>query len=196
MPTVAERIVTYAREQLGDPYVWGAEGPNGFDCSGLVYAAYKAAGMPVTRTTAANLGKAGKEVAGGLAAAQLGDVLYFDNPGTTDHVAIYSGNGRMIEAPTQGVPVREVTARKPTSVRRWPLDGVERVQDGGISVPGLPDIPGPGDVAGAIVSGISGIFGDWQNGIQNVALKVTAGTAVVGLVIVGARLALQDKGTT
>jgi hypothetical protein len=193
VPTIADRIVSYAREQLGDPYVWGAEGPNGFDCSGLVYAAYKAAGLNVSRTTAANLGKQGTAVP--LSQARPGDVAYFDNPGTTDHVAIVSGNGRMIEAPTFGTPVREVPLRTPTSIRRMP--GVEGAASAASSSPAGASASGSAetDGGGGLLGGVFDVFDGWQNSLQNIALKITAGAAVVALVVVGAKTALQDKGT-
>jgi hypothetical protein len=192
VPTIADQIVGYARAQLGKPYVWGAEGPNGFDCSGLVYAAEKAAGLNVSRTTAAGLGKQGTAVP--LAAAKPGDVLYYDEPGTTDHVAIYAGNGVMIEAPTQGVPVREVKVRTPTSVRR--LDGTGAAASAGsgaAAAAGSSDSSSDG--GGGLLGGIFSVFDGWQNALQNIALKITAAGLVVGLVVVGAKTTLSDKGT-
>lgn len=191
MPTVADRIVTYAREQLGDPYVWGAEGPNGFDCSGLVYAAYKAAGLNVSRTTAANLGRQGQAVS--LSQAQPGDVAYFDNPGTTDHVAIVSGNGRMIEAPTFGTPVREVPLRTPTSIRRMP--GVGAAASSGSSGSAAANGSGAEESDkehGGLLGPIYDVFDGWQNTLMTLGLKIAAAGAVTGLVILGAYTTLKD----
>ncbi len=190
MPTVADRIVEYARLQIGDPYVWGAEGPNGFDCSGLVYAAYKAAGLNVSRTVARELGKQGTAVS--MTQAQPGDVVYFDNPGTVDHVGIYVGNGQMIDAPTTGQKVAVRPVRNATSIRRMPGVGAAAAGGGGV-LDSIGDALG--NVGDALTPDVFGVFDGWQNSLQNIALKITAGAAVVGLVVVGAKTALQDKGT-
>lgn len=203
MPTIADRVVEYARLQIGDPYVWGAEGPNGFDCSGLIYAAYKAAGLNVSRTVARELGKQGTAVP--LAQARPGDVVYFDNPGTVDHVGIYIGGGQMIDAPTTGQKVAVRSIRNPTSIRRMP--GVNAPAQGGGFADAVGSVLGPaagagagvlsgvGDAAGDAVSGVFGVFDGWQNSLQNIAIKVAAAGAVAGLVIVGAKTALQDRST-
>lgn len=97
----ADTAISFVRAQIGKPYVWGATGPNSYDCSGLVYAAYKRAGITLPRTTGTMI-LAGHGVT--RAELQPGD-LVFPNPG---HVQIYVGGGRVIEAPTTGIPVREV----------------------------------------------------------------------------------------
>jgi len=102
--TIGDQIVAFARQQIGKPYVFGAKGPNAYDCSGLVYAAYKAAGLNVTYQRAVNLGRNGAAV--DQAHAVPGDVVYYDEPGDTDHVGIYIGNGQMIAAPHAGAEVR------------------------------------------------------------------------------------------
>jgi peptidoglycan DL-endopeptidase CwlO len=95
--------LTAAVSRVGKPYVWGATGPNGFDCSGLVGWSFAAAGIDLPRT-AAEQALAGPAVA--LNRIQPGDLLFwsFDpsDPGFIDHVAIYLGNGQMIEAPQTG----------------------------------------------------------------------------------------------
>lgn len=193
MASFGERIVNYAKAQIGDPYVWGAEGPNSFDCSGLVYAAYRAAGIEVPRTTAANIGRTGTAV--DLAHAVPGDVLYYDNPGATDHVGIYVGNGQMIEAPTQGQNVKLSGIRNPTSIRR--LD--ERVAGSSGSGSGvldwLPGSPGaaiPDDAQAQIEDALP--FAGWQSDVVSIGLKIVAAGACVALAVVGAREALKDKG--
>ena len=200
MAGVGDRIIEYARAQIGDPYVWGAEGPDGFDCSGLVYAAYKAAGLNVKRTTAANLGRQGQAV--DEEHAQPGDVVYFDNPGATDHVGLYMGNGQMIEAQTTGVPVKvsPIAGRGVTSIRRMPEVFLASADGGPGAVWGeVKD--GVSGVGGAVKDGASvigdsvlGVFGGWQSSLVSIGLKMTAAAAAAGLVIVGARTALQDKG--
>lgn len=97
----ASGVLSFARAQLGKPYKWGTAGPDTFDCSGLVYAAFKSIGVKVPRTTA-GLVLIGKRV--GKSQLIPGD-LVFPDPG---HVQIYSGNGMVIEAPRKGLRVREV----------------------------------------------------------------------------------------
>lgn len=91
--------VAYARKQIGKPYVWGAEGPNSFDCSGLTMRAWGAAGVTIPRTTTFQH-TIGKNVKGGPYAP--GDLI-FPAPG---HVQLYAGGGQVIEAPRTGLNVR------------------------------------------------------------------------------------------
>src|SRR3954471_3646298 len=125
MPDARSSIVSFAQQQLGKPYKWGGIGPNGYDCSGLVYAAYKAAGLDVKHVNAAALGRQGSAVT--AADAAPGDVVYYDHPGPVDHVGIYVGNGQMIDAPTFGKPVEVVNIGKPTSIRRLIAGGTGAV---------------------------------------------------------------------
>ncbi|MFH9860454.1 NlpC/P60 family protein [Streptomyces sp. NPDC017202] len=100
--TKAERALAFARAQIGKPYVWGATGPDSYDCSGLTQAAWKAAGVSLPRVTYDQV-NAGTTVS--LSAAQPGDLVFFYADVT--HVGIYIGNGMMIHAPKPGAYVRE-----------------------------------------------------------------------------------------
>ncbi|MFI6165731.1 NlpC/P60 family protein [Nocardia sp. NPDC051052] len=86
--------------RIGDPYVWGATGPNQFDCSGLVQWAFKQVGKNVPRTSSAQA-TYGTPVA--KDELQPGDVVFFYSD--ISHVGIYAGNGLMLHASTFGVPV-------------------------------------------------------------------------------------------
>ncbi|MFG3252265.1 C40 family peptidase [Streptomyces sp. NPDC048172] len=97
----AARAVAFARQALGKPYVWGATGPSGFDCSGLTLAAWKAAGVTLPRTTYTQI-NAGKRVA--RSALRPGDLVFFYS--SRSHVGLYIGGGRMIHAPRPGASVR------------------------------------------------------------------------------------------
>ncbi|MEU9628151.1 NlpC/P60 family protein [Streptomyces luteogriseus] len=97
----AAAAVSYAYQKLGSPYVWGATGPNAFDCSGLVQAAYRAAGVSLPRTTYAQIA-VGRRVS--RSELLPGDLVFFY--AGISHVGIYVGNGRMIHAPNPSAPVR------------------------------------------------------------------------------------------
>ncbi len=97
----AAAAVGYAYGKLGSPYVWGATGPDAFDCSGLVQAAYRAAGISLPRTTYAQI-NAGRRVS--RSELRPGDLVFFYSG--ISHVGIYVGNGRMIHAPNPSAPVR------------------------------------------------------------------------------------------
>ncbi|MBE8474388.1 C40 family peptidase [Streptomyces justiciae] len=100
--TKADKALAFARAQIGKPYVWGATGPDSYDCSGLTQAAWNAAGISLPRTTYDQV-NAGTTVS--LANAQPGDLVFFYDDVT--HVGIYIGNGMMIHAPKPGAYVRE-----------------------------------------------------------------------------------------
>ncbi|MFF4486962.1 NlpC/P60 family protein [Streptomyces sp. NPDC001544] len=97
----AAAAVAYAYQKLGSPYVWGATGPNAFDCSGLAQAAYRSAGISLPRTTYAQI-NAGRRVSRSELAP--GDLVFFYSG--ISHVGIYVGNGQMIHAPNPSAPVR------------------------------------------------------------------------------------------
>ncbi|MER5355286.1 NlpC/P60 family protein [Kitasatospora sp. NPDC002551] len=93
----AATIVQFAYAQLGKPYVWGATGPSGYDCSGLTGAAYRAAGVKLPRVSQ-DQWKAGARIA--RADLQPGDLVFFY--ADLHHVGLYIGEGKMIHAPRTG----------------------------------------------------------------------------------------------
>ncbi|MGW3495147.1 NlpC/P60 family protein [Streptomyces sp. NPDC001020] len=97
----AAAAVAYAYGKLGSPYVWGATGPTAFDCSGLMQAAYRSAGLSLPRTTYAQI-DAGRRVS--RSELRPGDLVFFYSG--VSHVGIYVGNGQMIHAPNPSAPVR------------------------------------------------------------------------------------------
>jgi cell wall-associated NlpC family hydrolase len=104
---VATVAIAFALHQLGKPYQWGAAGPGAYDCSGLVYAAYAAAGIAIARTTF-GWRQDGPQVP--LTQIQPGDLLFSAGPDGTPadpgHVVMYLGGGLVIQAPQPGQDVQ------------------------------------------------------------------------------------------
>jgi peptidoglycan DL-endopeptidase CwlO len=114
----ARKAVAVALAQLGSPYVWGAEGPATFDCSGLTSFAYAAAGITIPRVSRAQFAAyAGLRPIDPLHLV-AGDLVFFaDNPGnpsTIHHVGMYIGKGLMVEAPHTGAVVRTSSIWRPS----------------------------------------------------------------------------------
>lgn len=108
-------VVQAAIQCLGSPYVWGATGPDKFDCSGLVYYCYRQSG----KYTGARLTAAGyKNIATSITEEETvpGDLVFFTRNGVTHHVGIYIGNGQMIHAPHQGDVVRYGSIERKTEI--------------------------------------------------------------------------------
>jgi hypothetical protein len=105
----AARAVAFALRQRGKPYRWGAEGPHAFDCSGLTWAAWRAAEVAIPRTAAGQLAGLTR-VRGQL---RPGDLLIYRSRGPSRrHVAMVVGRGRMVEALSRGIPVRSASIRR------------------------------------------------------------------------------------
>jgi cell wall-associated NlpC family hydrolase len=104
---VTHRALRFARTQIGKPYVYGGDGPNSYDCSGLVMAAYDAAAVALPRTAAQQYA-AGPHVP--LQHVRRGDLVYFASdvtkPSTVYHTGIYVGNGEILDAPHTGTDVQ------------------------------------------------------------------------------------------
>lgn len=124
-----QRAMAYALTQVGKPYVWGAEGPDSFDCSGLTSQAWADAGKPIPRTSQEQW-KQLPHVS--LRTLRPGDlVIYF--PGAT-HVAMYIGEGMVVQAPRPGAKV------KVSPIAANPLLGAVRPDQGAA---GLKDYKAP-----------------------------------------------------
>jgi peptidoglycan DL-endopeptidase CwlO len=131
---VARAAVRWALAQLGDPYRWGATGPDRFDCSGLTSSAYRAAGVSIPRVSRAQWGAGPHVQVDRLLPGDL--IFYADNPGdpaTIHHVGMYIGNGLMVHAPHTGDVVRVA------SIWRESYAGATRIVPGVVT----PGVPGP-----------------------------------------------------
>jgi cell wall-associated NlpC family hydrolase len=104
---IAATAIAFAIRQVGKPYQWGADGPDSFDCSGLVFAAYASAGIAIARTTF-GWRQDGPQVP--LAEIQPGDLLFSaggdGTPTHPGHVVMYLGGGMVIQAPQPGQDVQ------------------------------------------------------------------------------------------
>jgi cell wall-associated NlpC family hydrolase len=97
-------VALLASQQMGKPYVWGAIGPNAFDCSGLVQFVFGRTGRAEPRTAQQQYNASQH-----LSAQQVarGDLVFFGAPGAVYHVGIYVGGGQMIDAAHAGTKVRQ-----------------------------------------------------------------------------------------
>ena len=109
---VAKRIQTalkVAKQQKGDPYRYGAAGPNAFDCSGLIYYSYRKAGISVPRTSGQQAAHARRISKGNL---KRGDLMFFHNSGRVYHAAIFlgwkDGRAQLLHSPGSGKRVQVV----------------------------------------------------------------------------------------
>ncbi|MCX5288815.1 MULTISPECIES: NlpC/P60 family protein [unclassified Streptomyces] len=112
----AAAAIAAARSALGTPYIWGATGPSGFDCSGLMQWSYARAGVQLPRTSQEQR-YAGRQIP--LSQARPGDLVTYRSDAS--HVAMYMGNGQVIHAPYPGAPVRY------DPVNMLPVSSVTRV---------------------------------------------------------------------
>ncbi len=130
----AATAISFAEQQLGKPYQWGATGPDAYDCSGLVMTAYQAAGVYLPRTSQQQW-TWGPRVR--PSQVQPGDLVFFAGADGTrkapGHVGIVIGNGLMIQAPTQGqdVQVTSYTDLNPVGFTRpWAHPGARHTAGG------------------------------------------------------------------
>lgn len=161
-----EDAVQFALAQVGKPYVWGKTGPNAFDCSGLVFASYRHAGFKVSRVTYTQIFDGARV---GQSEMERGD-LWFTDPG---HVAIYLGNGMMVEAPNSRSRVRVVPVRRFFAGRRiGQPSGVDSSSSAGSTV-SVGFIPGVDDLTEAV-----GL-------LTNRHTWLRIGTVMAGMVLIG-----------
>ena len=105
-----DKVLDFAHQQLGKPYVWGAQGPNSFDCSGLIYYVYKNAANITLPRTSVEQSKFGTTVS--KSNLKAGDLVFFDtngpNNGAVSHVGIYAGEGQLIHASSSNKKIVKV----------------------------------------------------------------------------------------
>lgn len=114
----AATVVAFLKAQLGDAYIMGATGPNAWDCSSLVQAAYRQVGIDLPRVSQ-DQSVAGTQV--GTSNLQVGDILYWGSAGSAYHVGVYIGDGQYLDAAnsSKGVVIQDLSG--------YPASGAVRV---------------------------------------------------------------------
>ncbi|MEU5599241.1 NlpC/P60 family protein [Streptomyces sp. NPDC020298] len=172
----AATAVAFARRQLGVPYLWGGSGNSGYDCSGLVRAAWYAAGVTLPRTATAQA-RAGIRII--RPQLQPGDLVFTHGYG---HVQLYTGHGRVIEAAHPGTRVRSAPLPSASAVDayRRPTDPA-RITHAAQATDRRPTVPAAGSARKAAVT----VFGSQYSCAANIITresgwKVTAANPVSG----------------
>lgn len=146
--TQGDRALAYAAEQIGKPYVWGAEGPESYDCSGLTSKAWASAGRAIPRTSQEQWARLKRVPLHELRPGDL--VVYF--PEAT-HVAMYLGDGMVIQAPRPGARV------KVSPIASNPLLGAVRPDPAGPALPSYTPPELPDDATAGPDEGYDRVFG-------------------------------------
>jgi hypothetical protein len=157
-------LIAYATTEIGKPYVYGDEGPDTFDCSGLMQWVYSHVGVQLPRTARDQQAATAK-----VSNPSPGDLVFFGSPAT--HVGLYIGAGRMISAPHPGASVHITNVGTPTNYGRVTSLGVGSTVSavGDTVTTGLGDIGGDAlaaawqkiapDVRGFALTGIFALLG-------------------------------------
>ncbi len=197
-------LIAYTETFLGVPYVFGGTTPRGFDCSGLVQYVYRHFGVKLPRTSQ-DQAKAGVPVDSGHLSP--GDLIFSDwGEGPNSHVAIYAGNGKLIEAPRTGETVRVAAFdgnygahvngyRRVSSKKGGLIDSLDHAV--GEALAG-----GPSSVAGSLLSfptEITTFFGEAARSLSGTveffsaffrpSTYVRIGAGITGMIFLGAGIA-------
>ncbi|MFI9153689.1 C40 family peptidase [Streptomyces sp. NPDC053367] len=111
-------VIAFLKAQVGDAYIMGATGPDAWDCSSLVQAAFREVGVDLPRVSQ-DQSMMGTEV--GTSNLQVGDILYWGGKGSAYHVGVYIGDGQYLDAanPSKGVVIQDLSG--------YPASGAVRV---------------------------------------------------------------------
>lgn len=203
--STADTVIQFALAQQGKPYQWGATGPNAYDCSGLVQAAFAHAGVSIGRTSYEQITEGSAVPIG----QQMPGDLVFPDPG---HVQIFIGNGLVVESPHTGANVRVVQQYGAMAVRRivppsstgYDGSGMTNAQAGNIADPAGMAGSAAASGAASLISQIPGLQGtitfvenlkNFFDLLTNKTTWVRIGEVVLGAVIliIGA-MELAGKG--
>lgn len=152
--TRADQVITYGMAEVGRPYVFGAEGPNAFDCSGLMEYIFAKVGVKLPRTAAAQQDYA-QPVSG---TPRPGDLVFYGDP--AHHVGLYVGGGRMLAAPHSGARVQVQNVYSGAEYRR------------------VPELGGISGAVGAVISPVSNPVQEAASSLLG-SMEATARTVLV-----------------
>lgn len=158
-----DSIIAYGLAEVGKPYIYGAEGPNAFDCSGLMQYIFAKSGVSLPRTAAQQ-----QKVATPVSAPRIGDLVFWGAP--ADHVALYVGDNRVLSAPQPGENVRVQSI--------WGSPTYGRIA--GAGTPAGPVVSTVGNVASTVGLSLTDFLGGFRDKAI-VLLVATAGLALLGL---------------
>lgn len=167
--TTAAQIIAQGEAEIGKPYVYGDEGPNTFDCSGLMQFVFGKFGIKLPRTADEQY-----KWAKAIASPAAGDLVFFvDGSGTAQHVALYIGNGKMLSAPHAGavVHISGVSNESGRVIHYGRVPGI----NGALA----PVVAGATTVANVVSSTTSGLLG----GAEQIVLEAIVGG--LGLALIG-----------
>lgn len=178
--TVVDRIIGYGLAEKGKPYVYGDEGPNAFDCSGLMQYIFAKAGVRLPRTADQQY-----HYAKSVGTPLPGDLIFYvDRSGKATHVTLYLGAGKMLEAPHTGAVVRVQNV--------YQLSGHTRHYG---RIAGLGTLSAPVvDTVTAGLSSITGTVSSWLGGAAAIAYEGLFGALGVALIGYGVYRATTSKG--
>ncbi len=159
--SAVDQVIAAAQAELGKPYVFGTEGPNTFDCSGLTAYAMAQAGISLPHNAAEQ-----QKMTTRVATPAPGDLVFFGDPAY--HVGLYIGGGKMISAPHSGATVHITDVGTPTNYGR--------VKGLGAGVAGAVDTVQTG------LSTVGSTVGGWLGGARYIVLEGLAVGFGVGLV--------------
>lgn len=206
-------VIATMKSVLGAPYVWAAEGPDTFDCSGLMMWAWAKNGVQLPRTSQM---QAKFGTASSLATIKAGDLVLSDwGSGPNSHVGMYIGGGQLIHTPRpgQGVKIAALDANyrsHVTAVRRIPGTTAGSTGDATQAISILPDLGSIGDGLMAplnlLASGTSAIAGSMKDvgafaelllklALPSTWIRIVSGTMGVGLVGLGLLFLIKEVGT-
>lgn len=191
----ASLAIRYALGQLGKPYVWGATGPDSFDCSGLMVEAFDQLGVTLPRTTQQMLADPSL-VSLNQGQLQPGDLVFPSD----EHVQMYLGGGMVVEAPHTGANVRITNLGTVYQARRV-VDPASGTWGNSSSSPVADTVPvssGTGinasDISQMFGSGLTKGFVDVVQPVMNIALWVLESALGSVFIILGSFLLVKHTG--
>lgn len=180
--TLVDDVIGEASDELGHPYVYGDEGPTGFDCSGLMQFVFAKVGIKLPRTADAQY-----HYTKPVTSPSPGDLIFYvDGTGKATHVTLYIGGGKMIEAPHTGANV-EISGVGDMSGHTRHYGRVP-----GLGAATAPIIGTVASAASTVSSGVSSLLG----GTTSIVYEAVFGVLGIALIGFGIYKLTTSKGTS